>query len=288
MKKILSITTLLVFSFNLHAQANLFSIVGKKIVSPLKDQVCQLSVNSGNEVCSGVRISKDYILTAEHCVRDSIKDKAKSVSVSCNDKNQKVEAIFESKEYAANKSTDLNHLDFALIKIKKPKDFTPKFKLLNNLAEYKSIFLNSSETEVNNFAENTYCEVHGYGLDENKVLDNYNSASISSTSIYKEVSYFMTVTSVGSQKAFVTSPHLPEKDKDWLHTSVRPGDSGGPMFCKSKSGEWVLSGIASVLNFNVCPNKFQEGKVKKECHSNVWGLPTKEALESITGVHFVD
>jgi hypothetical protein len=50
----------------------------------------------------------------------------------------------------------------------------------------------------------------------------------------------------------------------------------------------VLNGIASVLRFGICDDKFQEGKIKKDCHSNIWGVPTREALESITGVRIID
>ncbi|MDO9181303.1 MAG: hypothetical protein Q7U04_02790, partial [Bacteriovorax sp.] len=61
-------------------------------------------------------------------------------------------------------------------------------------------------------------------------------------------------------------------------------------FCKTKNEEWILSGIASILEFGDCPellqeptdNKFHFFKpAKTKCNSNRWALPTIETLENL-------
>ncbi|MBY0414865.1 MAG: trypsin-like serine protease [Bdellovibrionales bacterium] len=298
MKKSISFAVMAA-SFNLSAQVNV-SIIGRPITSPLKDQVCHILTNKGQETCSGVRISKDYVLTAQHCVRGTDgKSKVINFKLTCNDINLNVEKVYESEVYAKNLasaefikqgSDKKSHLDFALLKLKNPSDYIPKVKLLNNFAEYKSVFLESSDQFYKKFNENTDCEMHGFGTDAKGRIDIYHSAAISSTTKYNGADYFIEALERSDYAATIRSPYLPEENSklDWVYSMVRPGDSGGPLFCKARSGEWVLSGIASILAFNECPDSMQNPdrkwyQSKLKCGQNEWGLPTKEALEKIVG-----
>ena len=316
MKKLITFTALTVFSFNLHASdMDPFASVGRPIKSTLKDQVCQLA--SGSDVCTGVRISENLVLTAAHCVRDTANGKLKSVSVSCDNSRADIESIHESKTYVAtaiaqskikrdkndisSKPTDdLTDVDFAVIKIKKmkasmfskPKKFISSAKLLKNLDEYKSILLNSSGSNSYKFAVETVCETHGYGYNDEGELDVYKAARIDSTTMFDEKPYYMYVYAKDNT-AYLNSPFLPENTKKTVtpFTSLRPGDSGGPLFCKARSGEWIIAGIASSMFTGDCPSMFQEGqktieqlKAAKEtprhCYGSSWGVPSKETLES--------
>lgn len=282
--------TYLLFSFNANALPNGTRIVGKAIKSPLVDQVCHLELNNGDSICSGVRISNDYVLTAQHCAR-SLSGKKNSINLSCNNKSLDIEEVYESKEFLkklaeSNGKIVPSAYDFSLIKIKNPKSFVPKFKMLRNLAEYQSIFLNSADTTNYNFSENTYCEFHGYGLDAKSTLDNFNSTFIETSEKYNGALYLMKAVVDNGNAAYLQSPLLPENNLKFIHSTARPGDSGGPIFCKSKSGEMILSGVASTFEFGVCPEQFQtEGRrFKINCNDNVWGLPTKESLENTLGI----
>jgi secreted trypsin-like serine protease len=300
MKKLFNLT-LVVLSINASAAdiGAFTQIVGRPIVSPMKDQVCHLALGYATATCSGVRLSTDYVLTAQHCARD-LKGKGNSISVECNGDFLKVESVAESKEFVKivgapgfNDSSPLpSQFDFALIKLKNPKPFTPKFKLPKNFSEYQGLFLNSSESTTYNYAEKTYCEFHGYGLDKNSILDKYNSTFIDTIINFEGNEYFINAIAIGNG-GVIKSPFLPEidyKDKNWVYSTARPGDSGGPLFCKSKTGEMILSGIASTLEFKTCEDQFQSPKkgifkpAPIKCHHNTWGMPSKEVIESIFGV----
>lgn len=305
-------------SFNLQAsEMNPYAIIGNPIRSALKDQVCQLA--TGGEVCTGVRISEFYILTASHCVRSIENGKMKNVSASCDNSSVDIETIYESKAYGAatiaeskikrdkndtspKLTTGLTSVDFAVIKIKKqkgsffskPKKFISAAKLLKNLDEYKTTLLNSSENNISTFAPETKCEVHGYGYNEAGELDVYKAARIDSTTMFDNQPYYMNVYTKENNTAYLNSPFLPENTRKTitLFTSLRPGDSGGPLFCKARSGEWVIAGIASSMLTGSCPDMFQEDnksakqltdekKIPRHCYGSSWAVPSKETLESV-------
>ena len=284
--KTLIFNTFLLLSFNTIAGTNPFALVGKPITSPMKDQVCHIKINGDEAVCSGIRISKDYVLTAQHCARTN--NKVNSLVLTCNDRTLEIAKVLESTQYNNGTSINNSQIDFALIKISQPTSFTPKVKLLKNLAEYKSILLNSTDTKLTNFSERTYCEIHGYGTNEKKQLDKYKSVEIYSTTKFKDQDHLFKVTLESDTTATIDSPVLPEKytKSDWTWSSARPGDSGGPLVCLTKSKEWILAGITSTLSFDKCPEKYQEKKKSMfradiQCHGNTWGVPSKETLEAI-------
>jgi hypothetical protein len=307
MKKLFILATFTMFSFNVHA------LMGKPISSSLTEQVCHISVD--NNICTAVRISDDYVLTAQHCVRDTKTLKLRpSLSVRCDRSGVKVLKVIESVGYAYAKEPRPIHMDFALIQIQPPKKANSikyQAKLLKNLAEYKSIFLDSAEeisdeVKYNKFAENTSCEMHGYGLSsdnekqikEDQEQEVLKTIAITSRVAYKNASYFMKVGTLADDLAMINSPVLPTKDRKekWVHSYARVGDSGGPLFCKSKSGEWILAGITSVMTSYWCPDSEQrdgkspevliaEGWKPKSCKFGTgWGLPTVEAIEKVLGV----
>lgn len=301
MKKIFGFS-LLILSLQTYAYTHISrtQVVGKKIQSPLRKDVCHLDINSGSSICSAVRLSSDYVLTAEHCVRE-LDGNLNRLSLECNGDFLDVEKVFESqeflKQFGAKEKTAANvpsNFDLALIKIKKPNSFTPQFKLLKNFSELQSVLLNSPASSTYNFSENTYCEFHGYGQDEKGKMDTLNSTYLDTTEKYNGESYLMKVELVNSYSAYLESPLLPERTKDFIHSTVRPGDSGGPIFCKAKSGEMILTGIASTYSTGECEQKFQKVKTgifkpaKVMCNSNRWGIPTKEVLENALGVHLED
>lgn len=295
-------TTLLTLSFlaiSFDASA-IQKLVGKAIKSPLKEQVCHLIVDGGNETCSGIRIDNDYVLTAQHCMRNKKKEPKKIEQLTCDGQTLEVDKVYESKAYAdyyaSESSGKLNaptraEVDFSVIKVKNANPVTIRAKLLSNLDEYKSIFLETGDYFMFKFAENTTCEIHGYGMDQKNQLDNYNSANIMTTSTYRKTDYHAMVSIINDYSAYTTSPFLPLYDKreDWQYSVVKPGDSGGPLFCKAKTGEWFISGVASTLSFAECAEGMQYPKrkffeSKLDCGKNTWGLPTKEALEKIVEV----
>lgn len=301
MKKILSLT-FLVLSLNASADITAgVKLVGKPLISQMKDQVCHLKLDGDEGTCSGVRLSTDYVLTAQHCARNT-KGRKNSISLECNGNSLEVEKVYESQLYIDTTDNSVSSaFDFAVIKIKNPKPFKAKFKLLNNVAEYQNTLLNYSLNSTYEYAEPTYCEFHGYGEDRKKKVDNYNATTIDTSTVYNDETYLMKVQAVNTS-AYVQSPFLPErnyKDENWLYSSVRPGDSGGPLFCKTMNGDTILSGVASVLYFGECPAKFQPpvktgffgkilGESKVQCHKSRWGIPTRDALEDLVGVRIVD
>jgi secreted trypsin-like serine protease len=300
MKTILTLS-LIAFSWIAFAGAGVRSnLVGPTIESDLKDQVCLLNLKNdhGNAVCSAVRISKDYVLTAQHCARDA-EGTQFSVSVLCNGTELEVEKVFESSVFAKHykeRRLILSEIDFSLIKLRNSKNFSSKFKLLKNFPDYQSQFLNSG-TGYLTFAENTECEFHGFGKDKHNNLGNLNSTKINTSINFQNSTYNMSVLSLGMGET-VGSPSLPDKKNDWLYSSARPGDSGGPLFCKAKTGEWILSGISSTWSSGECPEVFQDKNPKKilgifkvpkiSCSSNYWALPTKERLEDLFNISLED
>ncbi len=289
--------TILIFLVTglLSAQAKSLSfetnLVGPMIQSELKDQVCYLTLNGGSAVCSGVRLSNDYVLSAGHCARTS-EGKKNSITLECNGEQLQVEKVFESDSFVASytKGTIKSNVDFSLIKLKNSKkNFTPKFHMLQSFSDYQAEFLNSDLT----FNESTHCEFHGYGTDKSGRLGTLHSTSIETTLTYNEKDYHVQITS-NDEGAIVQSPLLPDESKNWLYSSARPGDSGGPLFCLAKSGEWVLSGIASTWDSGFCPDELQDKNPKKvlgifkaaklRCSDNHWGLPSVEQLEKIFGI----
>ena len=299
MKTILMLS-FLVLSLQASAYVNGTKVVGKKIQSPLRKDVCHLDVNGGASVCSAVRLSTDYVLTAEHCAR-GLNGKENTLKLDCNGDYLEIEKVYESKEYLKkfdpkerNAAKVSSNFDFAVIKLKEPNKFTPQFKLLKNFSEFQSILLNSPTSSTYNFSENTYCEFHGYGQDAQGNIEHLNSTYLDSTEKFNDESYLMKVELINSYSAYLESPYLPERTKDFLHSTVRPGDSGGPMFCKSKSGEMILSGIASTYTSGECEQKFQKVKTGffkpavVNCNQNRWGVPTKEVLEKTLGVILED
>ena len=290
---LINLTVLNVYALNIHSGMDL---VGKPIKSSLLDQVCHIDIQiDGNAfICSAVRISSDYVLTAEHCARD-VDGNVGRLTLECNGEQMTIAKVYESKIFidgvSKNKDNFISSNDFSILKIKNPKTFVPKFKLSKNLEEMKNIFFNESSSNEAQFNENTYCEFHGYGEDARGSSDKLNSTSIETTSLFDNLPYEMkAIFSDGN--AYMESPLLPERDiknRNEYSPTARPGDSGGPLFCKSHSGDFYLSGIASVLQSGECSKKFPDqiarfGSKKVTCFNNRWGIPTADYLEKIFNI----
>jgi hypothetical protein len=277
-------------SLSLRASIN---VVGPSSETKLQDQVCKLMFTSDEEeaICTGVRIDETTILSAEHCARNVETGVLNNLpEIVCEGRSLEAISMTESNQYFHFLDKGIQAffragVDFSQIKVKKEKQpFLPKFKIHENFESFSNDFLTTSDQYNYEFRKPTICEVHGYGMDEFDRVGTLNSSQLSSSPTFMNQVFKINITPLGNDGFNLKSPLLPMKATNWIYTYVRPGDSGGPLFCLNEKNEWVLAGIASTLQTGECPkeiNELLDKKSKMKCAQNSWGVPTKETLNNL-------
>ncbi|KAI7800505.1 transmembrane protease serine 13a [Triplophysa rosa] len=188
-----------------------------------------LHFNSGH-VCGGVFISQDFVLSAAHCVQQSMINSggwrvyAGSVSQNTLKTAYSVKKIILHESY----NDQNNDYDIALLKLSSPVEFS-------NTVQPVCL-----PTFDQNFSEDLECWISGFGTTEEGGA--YASTKLMSVSV--NIIDTRVCNSSRVYRGAISNNMICAGDLNGGRDSCQ-GDSGGPLVCKALNNRWYLAGITS-------------------------------------------
>ena len=201
--------------------ADVFALEGSPSGDFFPDAICKIeyvmNVSPAEEICTGTLVEKNKILTAGHCEIEAQqfanKNNWKIVNRIASCEQGKVTA-------SITKTSTPKYLDLGT-------DNDRAILTLSNKLDIKPVRISFDEKEVLSLLSNpSTCSLFGYGYKDD-VLGKPSSVILKLSDD-------------------INSPVDVSDSIIWMDhsTSAEPGDSGGPLLCKSPQGEWVQVGIS--------------------------------------------
>jgi Secreted trypsin-like serine protease len=196
-------------------------IIGGRPAAPLELESCVAIGNDGGYFCTGTLIAKRLVLTAGHCFPEGPSKILVGNSISGGGVEYPVtkNGSFQHQPYNENSAP---HNDLTLLVLEKDVSGVQPVKI-------------ASTTECDNMQ---FVRIAGFGTTD--VTGRYGFGT-------KRIADVVVVSSDGKKcngQNYGADPDLEFVAED-RHADTCKGDSGGPAYLKSPSGEWLLAGATS-------------------------------------------